>query len=121
VRRSWGCVSTINSRGQTIFVADAHRDNGNRLVVHSDEKLTAFLELEKVTRESLRSQMPNEARKTLLHEIGGAEASPAPEALLTKSLIDARTPKVRAETGAVMNLALLLVRVKTAAEGLRAF
>ena len=28
---------------------------------------------------------------------------------------------VRAKTGAVMNLALLLVRVKTAAEGLRAF
>jgi hypothetical protein len=29
---SWGCVSTINSNGQTIFVADAHRDDGNRFV-----------------------------------------------------------------------------------------
>jgi hypothetical protein len=51
---SWGCVSTINSRGQIIFVADAHRDNGKRFVVSSDEKLTAFLELQRVTRESLR-------------------------------------------------------------------
>jgi hypothetical protein len=25
---SWGCISTINSNGQTIFVADAHRDHG---------------------------------------------------------------------------------------------
>jgi hypothetical protein len=43
---SWGCVSTINSNGQTIFVADAHRDDGKRFVVPADEKLAAFLELE---------------------------------------------------------------------------
>jgi hypothetical protein len=30
-------------------VADAHRD-GKRFVVHADEKLTAFLELESATR-----------------------------------------------------------------------
>jgi len=30
----------------TIFVADAHRDDGKRFVVHADETLTAFLELE---------------------------------------------------------------------------
>jgi hypothetical protein len=46
---SWGCVSTINSSGQTIFVADAHRDDGKRFVVHADERLTAFLELERIT------------------------------------------------------------------------
>jgi hypothetical protein len=44
---SWGCVSTINSRGQTIFIADAHRDDGRRFIVHADEKLSAFLELER--------------------------------------------------------------------------
>jgi hypothetical protein len=33
---------------------DAHRDDGKRFVVHADEKLTAFLELERVARESLR-------------------------------------------------------------------
>jgi len=43
---SWGWVSTINSNGQTIFVADAHRGDGKRFIVHPDEKLTAFLELE---------------------------------------------------------------------------
>jgi hypothetical protein len=35
-------------------IANAHRDDGKRFVVHADEKLTAFLELERVTRESLR-------------------------------------------------------------------
>jgi len=43
---SWGCVSTVESRGRAIFVADAHRGNGKRFVVRADEKLTAFLELE---------------------------------------------------------------------------
>jgi hypothetical protein len=44
---SWGCVSAIDSNWQTIFVADADRDDGRRFVVHADEKLTAFLELER--------------------------------------------------------------------------
>jgi hypothetical protein len=43
---SWGWVSAIDSNGRTIFVADAHRDDGKRFVVHANEKLTAFLELE---------------------------------------------------------------------------
>jgi hypothetical protein len=37
---SWGCVSAVDSCGRTIFVADAHRDNGKRFVVRADEKLT---------------------------------------------------------------------------------
>jgi hypothetical protein len=48
---TWGCVSAIDSNGQTIFVADAHRDNGKRFIVTADEKLRAFLELQRVTRE----------------------------------------------------------------------
>jgi hypothetical protein len=47
---SWGCVSAIDSNGQTIRIADAHRDDGKRLVVRADEKLTAFLELESAIR-----------------------------------------------------------------------
>jgi hypothetical protein len=30
---SWGCVATIDSNGQTISVADAHRDDGKRFVM----------------------------------------------------------------------------------------
>jgi hypothetical protein len=41
-------------KGHTIVVADAHHDDGKRFVVRSDEKLTAFLELEIVTLESGR-------------------------------------------------------------------
>ena len=44
---SWGCVSAIDSSWRTIWIVDAHRDDGKRFVVHSDEKLTAFLELER--------------------------------------------------------------------------
>jgi hypothetical protein len=36
----------VDTRGRTIFVSDAHRDDGKRFVVRADEKLTAFLELE---------------------------------------------------------------------------
>ncbi len=54
---SWGCVSAIDSNGQTIWIADAHReqtiwiadahrDDGKRFVVRAEEKLTAFVELE---------------------------------------------------------------------------
>jgi hypothetical protein len=42
-----GCISVVDSNGQTIFVADAHRDDGQRFVVHAEEKVTAFLELER--------------------------------------------------------------------------
>src|SRR6266446_10917518 len=34
--------SFIFTAGQTIWLADAHRDNGKRFVARSDEKLTAF-------------------------------------------------------------------------------
>ena len=47
---SWGCVSAIDSNGQTIWTVDAHRDDERRFVVHSDEKVTAFLELEAAIR-----------------------------------------------------------------------
>jgi hypothetical protein len=49
---SWGCVSAVDSRGRTIFVADAHRDDGKHFVVRAKEKLTAFLELESATSRS---------------------------------------------------------------------
>jgi hypothetical protein len=44
---SWGCVATVDANGRTIFVADANRDDGQRFVVHADDKFTAFLELER--------------------------------------------------------------------------
>jgi len=47
-------VSALDSEGRTIWIADAHRGDRKRYVVRADEKLTAFLELERVTRESLR-------------------------------------------------------------------
>ena len=40
------CVSAVDSQGRTIWIVDAHRGDGKRYVVHADEKLTAFLELD---------------------------------------------------------------------------
>jgi hypothetical protein len=51
---SWGCVSAMDCDGRTIWIVDAHRGDGKRIVVRADEKLTAFLELERVARESFR-------------------------------------------------------------------
>ena len=41
---SYGYVSTVDSEGRTIWIADAHRGDGKRFVVHADVKLTAFSE-----------------------------------------------------------------------------
>jgi hypothetical protein len=51
--------------GRTIWIADAHRGDGKRFVVSADEKLTAFLELETVTRESLR--LPSTGQRYAQH------------------------------------------------------
>jgi hypothetical protein len=40
----------VDANGRTIWIVDAHRDNGKRFVVHADEKLTAFVELEAAIR-----------------------------------------------------------------------
>jgi hypothetical protein len=44
---TWGCVSAVDSRGRTIWIADVHRGDGKQFVVRADEKLTAFLELKR--------------------------------------------------------------------------
>jgi hypothetical protein len=44
---SWGWVSGIDSKGRTIWIADAQRCDGNRFIVRADEKLTAFVELQR--------------------------------------------------------------------------
>jgi hypothetical protein len=49
-RRSWGWVSAVDSKGRTIWIVDAHRGDRKRFVVRADEKLTAFLELQRITR-----------------------------------------------------------------------
>jgi hypothetical protein len=49
---SWGCVASVNRDRRTIWIVDAHRGDGQRFVVHADEKLTAFLELESTIRAS---------------------------------------------------------------------
>jgi hypothetical protein len=46
---SLGYVSTLDASGRTIWIVDAHRGNGQRLVVRADEKSTALIELEAAT------------------------------------------------------------------------
>jgi hypothetical protein len=41
---SLGYVSAVDPQGRTIWIADAHHDDGKRFVVRADEKLTAFIE-----------------------------------------------------------------------------
>ena len=43
-------MSAIDPNGRTIWIAAAHRDDGKRFVVHADELLTAFMELEALIR-----------------------------------------------------------------------
>ena len=43
---SWGYVSALDLQGRIIWIVDKH-GYGNRFIVRADEKLTAFLELER--------------------------------------------------------------------------
>jgi len=42
-------VAALDCEARTTWIVDAHRDDGKRFVVHADEILTAFLELESAT------------------------------------------------------------------------
>jgi hypothetical protein len=59
---SWGCVSALDYKGRTIWIADAHRDDGKRFVVRADEKLTAFVELESAIRVARHKAKSNLSR-----------------------------------------------------------
>jgi beta-xylosidase len=67
---SWGWVSAVDCNGQTIWIADAHRDDGKRFVVHADEKLTAFLELESAIRDGCEFFLTTEQ---IFCKLGGAK------------------------------------------------
>jgi hypothetical protein len=60
---SWGYVSAVDCEGRTIWIADAHRENGNRFVVRADENLTTFLELESAVRFRQNAQRTVESLK----------------------------------------------------------
>ena len=50
---SWGCSSQIEAAtGRVLYTADAFRTDGKRFTVLADDRLTAFLELERAARES---------------------------------------------------------------------
>ncbi len=48
--RGGGATKIVDFQGRTIWIADAHRGDGQRFIVHADEKLTAFAELESAIR-----------------------------------------------------------------------
>jgi hypothetical protein len=48
---SWGWTSEIDATGRVLYAADAYRKDGKRFTIIADDKLTAFLELERVTRD----------------------------------------------------------------------
>jgi hypothetical protein len=48
---SYGYISALDFEGRTIWIADAHRGDGRRVIVHVDEILTAFVELERAIHE----------------------------------------------------------------------
>jgi len=37
----------VDCEGRTIWIVDAHGDDGQRFIVRADEKLSAFVELER--------------------------------------------------------------------------
>ena len=66
-------MSALDCEGRTIWIADAHRDDGKRFVVHGDEKLSAFMELESEIRGPADplSRIADRRRTKALHDNGG--------------------------------------------------
>jgi hypothetical protein len=69
---SFGWVSAIDSNGRTIWIADAHGYDGHRFIVHADDKLTAFVELEVAIRVGI--PLTNTLRKHRLVRAVGPSA-----------------------------------------------
>jgi hypothetical protein len=47
---NFGCISSTGYEGRQFWIAAAERDDAGRFIVRADEKLTAFIELEAITR-----------------------------------------------------------------------
>ena len=62
VSTAGGRFPRLDSEGRRIWIADAHRDHGKRFVVRADEKLTAFLELERAICIDLLSEQTDHNR-----------------------------------------------------------
>jgi hypothetical protein len=45
-----GCISSTDHEGRQFWVVSAEREDAGRFIVHADEILTAFTELESATR-----------------------------------------------------------------------
>jgi hypothetical protein len=43
----WAGSQAVDCEGRTIWIVDGHRDDGKCFIVHADEKLSAFVELER--------------------------------------------------------------------------
>jgi hypothetical protein len=67
---SVGWVSVLDNEDRTIWIADAHR-NGRRFIVRADDKLTAFLELERqALTVTFYLESINDGFKRLINECG---------------------------------------------------
>lgn len=45
---SLGCATVVSNEGWYIFAVGAHRNDGRRYLVRADDKLTAFVEIERI-------------------------------------------------------------------------
>jgi hypothetical protein len=64
---SLGWVSALDCEGRTIWIADAHRDDGKHFIVRADKKLTAFHELQSAIRFGSHHQHFKERGGSLAH------------------------------------------------------
>jgi hypothetical protein len=48
---SWGCSSETDSSGRVLYTADAYSRDGRRFIVLSEDRLSAFMELERGNRD----------------------------------------------------------------------
>jgi hypothetical protein len=92
---SWSCVSAIDSHGRTIWIADAHRDDGQRFVVRADDQLTAFIELERAAKKNAAEFSEPISAASLSRALLQKRAAPTPSCLCQKLVASADPGEVQ--------------------------
>ena len=52
--RRYGCISSTDHEGRQFWVVAAEREDAGRFIVHADEMLSAFTELEAAIRRQIK-------------------------------------------------------------------
>src|SRR4030095_875479 len=96
---AWAGFQPLISQGRTIWIVDAHRDDGRHFIVRADEKLSAFVELESaisrgytlLMRKRLKATIPAKGKAS--HKVEKRSGTPGVSDTSSKYQVPVEGPK----------------------------